>query len=387
MIKQIIQCSDYLTQKKSMYSLKSLVSGLVRRIDHFIDSLRFRLVKTAGVEKKLPIKIATYRGFGRPDFLFVQGRVIVKKSLRQLPPIWLAWINSFHKGEDVASPNAVLRISIAKQNFNLITDQDGYFTLNAQLDPPLVLPDKDPWQKIHIELLGTPWTNEIRLSTSTKVLIPPPSVSLGIITDIDDTIIHTGVTSWLKWEVFYNTFFKTAANRKAFDEVATFFRELRKGASGKGFNPIFYVSNSPRNIYELVKSYLKIHHLPKGPLLLKDIGWPYKVHTHPHANHKMDSIIRILDIYPHLQFVLIGDSGEKDPFVYYEIAKKYPGRISAIYIRDVQDLRRRRQLQQFLEENQSVQVQVFESYRQLAQMAADQHLLDWQRFEAHTHQH
>jgi phosphatidate phosphatase APP1 len=369
-----------LNSKKSAYTLKTLFQGLMRRIDHFIDNLRFRLVKTAGVEKKLPIKIVTYRGFGRPDCLFVQGRVLVKKSLRHLPPVWRALINTYYKGDGSETPNAVLRISIADQKFDLITDQEGYFTLNAQLNPALVLPDKDPWQKIHIELLGTPWTKDLHLSTSTKVLIPSPTVSLGIISDIDDTIIHTGVTSMLKWQVFYNTFFKSAAKRKAFEEVAAFFRELRKGASGKGFNPIFYVSNSPRNIYDLVKSYLKIHNLPKGPLLLKDIGWPYKLHTHPYQNHKMDSIIRLLEIYPDLKFILIGDSGEKDPFLYHEIDQKYPGRIAAIYIRDVQDARRRRNVLKFLEEKNAQQVQLFQSYRQLAEMASAQGFLNWERF-------
>ncbi len=43
----------------------------------------------------------------------------------------------------------------------------------------------------------------------------------------------------------------------------------------------------------------------------------------------------ILDTYPHLNFVLAGDSGEQDPPIYYEVVKQYPGRILCIYIRDV----------------------------------------------------
>jgi phosphatidate phosphatase APP1 len=52
--------------------------------------------------------------------------------------------------------------------------------------------------------------------------------------------------------------------------------------------------------------------------------------------HKFKEIENILLTYPALNFVLIGDSGQEDPVIYKEVVKQYPGRILAIYIRDVQ---------------------------------------------------
>jgi phosphatidate phosphatase APP1 len=52
--------------------------------------------------------------------------------------------------------------------------------------------------------------------------------------------------------------------------------------------------------------------------------------------HKLKEISNILQAYPHLSFVLIGDSGQDDPKIYREVVTKFPGRILAIYIRDVQ---------------------------------------------------
>jgi len=49
----------------------------------------------------------------------------------------------------------------------------------------------------------------------------------------------------------------------------------------------------------------------------------------------MKQIRTILDTHPDLQFVLIGDSGQEDPEIYREVVRAYPGRIKAIYIRDV----------------------------------------------------
>jgi phosphatidate phosphatase APP1 len=37
----------------------------------------------------------------------------------------------------------------------------------------------------------------------------------GVINDIDDTILHTGAVYKLKWRLLINTFFKSAAKRKA----------------------------------------------------------------------------------------------------------------------------------------------------------------------------
>ena len=51
--------------------------------------------------------------------------------------------------------------------------------------------------------------------------------------------------------------------------------------------------------------------------------------------HKEKQIERILGTYPRMPFILIGDSGQKDPEIYRDVAKRHGNRILAIYIRDV----------------------------------------------------
>jgi phosphatidate phosphatase APP1 len=365
-----------------MPSLKTIVINLLRRLDHFIDDLRFALVKVSGVGKNLPIKIATYRGFGRPDYLFLQGRVLVKKRLRNSPinTVLQNLINSYRRFESDEIPNAVLRVDIENHQFELITDQEGYFTLSTSLDPPLLLLDEEPWQNVKVTLLQTPWTDDLEIETTTSVLFPPQGARLGIITDLDDTVIETGVASPLKWRAFYNTLFKSIHRRKVFDEVAAFLRALRRGMDDHGFSPLFYLSNSPRNIYDLVMSYLQLHSMPKAPVLLRDIGFPYKI-SQKDQNHKMESIIRIFDTYSEKQFILIGDNAEKDPYIYHEIDQRYPGRVAAIYIRDVQKSRPLRRFEKFVAQEASHKIQLFSSYQQLAKICAAQQFLDMPYFE------
>ena len=52
--------------------------------------------------------------------------------------------------------------------------------------------------------------------------------------------------------------------------------------------------------------------------------------------HKTKEISNILETYPNLNFILIGDSGQQDIYIYTEIALQFPSRILAIYIRDLE---------------------------------------------------
>ena len=54
-------------------------------------------------------------------------------------------------------------------------------------------------------------------------------------------------------------------------------------------------------------------------------------------------------MYPELNFILIGDSGEKDADIYTEIAKKYPNRILAIYLRNVNHKRKEKRIQKIID--------------------------------------
>src|SRR5690606_12756889 len=77
-----------------------------------------------------------------------------------------------------------------------------------------------------------------------ELLIPPTSAAYGVISDIDDTILHTGVTSFLKWRVLKNSLFRNAYDRISFEGSPQLFRALHLGKDGYGKNPIFYLSNS-----------------------------------------------------------------------------------------------------------------------------------------------
>jgi phosphatidate phosphatase APP1 len=125
--------------------------------------------------------------------------------------------------------------------------------------------------------------------------------------------------------------------RLPFEGVAAFYRALHAGSTGHSLNPMFYVSNSAWNLYDLLSDFFNLHQIPIGPVLfLRDWGLsknglaPLKP-----GPHKLAYIRGILDTFKHLPFILIGDSGEQDPEIYTEVVGLYPNRIRAVYIRNV----------------------------------------------------
>jgi phosphatidate phosphatase APP1 len=166
------------------------------------------------------------------------------------------------------------------------------------------------------------------------VLIPPDDSEFGIISDIDDTVLETGVTR--KLAMARTVFLNNARTRLPFKGVAAFYEALVQGVNPGGENPIFFVSGSPWNLYDLLAEFMDLQKIPRGPILLRDFGLDVrKLIKKETRAHKLDCIRPILNLYPKLRFILIGDSGEQDPEIYREVVREYPGRILAIYIRKI----------------------------------------------------
>ena len=145
---------------------------------------------------------------------------------------------------------------------------------------------------------------------------------MGIISDVDDTVISTNVPDKLK--MILTVTLLNEHTRKPLEGVAAFYRALQKGKTGNEDNPIFYVSSSPWNLYTLMLEFLKVQQIPIGPLFLRDFGDHLIFSLQDRHSHKISNIKKILDTFRHLPFVLIGDSGEQDPEIYRANSRGVP---------------------------------------------------------------
>ena len=314
---------------------KKLFNNYTGLIEEKFDDLTFRLRRRLRLND--PVQIVPYRSYGTVNRLYLKGRVLEDKLIKpgsDKDTILNNLVNMYKRFESDEIPGAVLKVSFQNQVHTLVTDEEGYFMINISPDSPLQL--KDIWHEMEIELESAPIPFTKGLKTTAEVLIPPFDAEYGIISDIDDTVVHTSATDVLAMS--RTVFLNNAHSRMPFAGVSAFYKSLQLGKNGKRNNPFFYVSSSPWNMYDLLKDFLDLNEIPAGPLLLRDFGLQNNkfFSSGGHMGHKFKEIENILLTYPHLNFILIGDSGQEDPTIYQEVAKQYPGRILAIYIRNVQ---------------------------------------------------
>jgi phosphatidate phosphatase APP1 len=80
--------------------------------------------------------------------------------------------------------------------------------------------------------------------------------------------------------------------------------------------------------------------------------------------HKYHEIFNILKTYPNLNFILIGDCGEKDAYIYLDVVKEFPNRIAAIYLRAVEHTKRMKRISNLFEDYNEVPVLIVENGEQ-----------------------
>ncbi|MEX0891525.1 MAG: phosphatase domain-containing protein [Gemmatimonadota bacterium] len=287
--------------------------------------------------------IVTYRGWGGAAGLFVQGRVLRGRPVAEADaadPWWRnAWSAYRRLGSDEV-PGARVRLSGGGTEQQAVSDREGYF--RAWLRPAAPLPADRRWHQVTVELVEPRPAEGPPPRTVAHVLTPAAAATFGVISDIDDTVVRTDATSFLRMARL--VVFGNARTRIPFHGVSAFYRALHTGPRGGGPNPLFYVSSGPWNFYELLVEFMEHRAIPLGPILLRDWGWTGE-RSMPtrHRVHKLEAIRHILDSYPTLPFILIGDSGQEDPEIYHEIVGAYSNRIMAVYIRDVGGIGPRRE--------------------------------------------
>jgi len=312
-----------------MKDWKTKLQHLFERIDDFSDEIRYRIDKFD--EREDEIFILPFNGFGNHEKIIVKGRVLEKSDASlaaETDSRWRNLVRMFHLFETDEVPHARLKAVFGNAESEIRADAEGYFDIEFRINERK---ENDLWHALELELLEPAVENHAR--TSGQILIPPASAKFAVISDIDDTVIKTNVRNKLK--MLATTVLTNEHTRLPFEGVAEFYRALQNGRGGNENNPIFYVSSSPWNLYTLITEVFKKREIPPGPLFLKDFGTHTVFKASDHRAHKLENIRRILDTYPNLPFVLIGDDGEQDPQIYRQIVGEYAGRIRVIYIRKV----------------------------------------------------
>lgn len=271
-----------------------------------------------------------FDGVGRPDDVRIRGRVVQPGA-----------VVAGHPGDGVlhnldkmrrrflARPGVGVRVrvrcgGVAGEAFS---DAEGYFALTLLPDPPL--PGDRHRHPIHFELAAHGGGG-----VEADVFVAPRDARFGVISDIDDTIVRTEATDRLRMARI--VLLTGAHDRLPFSGVSAFYQALHRGRPGESVRPIYYVSSSSWHLYDVMRDFMRIHGLPPGPILLRAMSLSRRsLFDQRRHDHKLERIEEIFGAAPGLPFLLIGDTGQRDAELYCQVAERHPGRVPAIYLRDV----------------------------------------------------
>ncbi|PXY43088.1 App1 family protein [Flavobacterium hydrophilum] len=269
-----------------------------------------------------------YRGYANEQELIVMGHVFrrtyeydfQKKNLKNARSI----INQFRIK---TIQNFDIYLKFGEKEIHTKTLDDGYFKFCIPLEKEFHF----GWMEYEVS---------IRYKTETITckgsFIRPHEGNLGIISDIDDTFLISHTRNIFK--KIYILLFKSVNDRKVFKGVVPHYQALSSaGRNNKEEqNAFFYISSSEWNLYRFIVKFTKIHQLPRAVILLKDIKrgvTDFFLSGRGNHNHKFDKIKHVLEFYPNLKYVLLGDDSQHDPFLYEQICKIFPVTVIAVYIR------------------------------------------------------
>ena len=262
---------------------------------------------------------------------------------QRLASLWSIW--GTHEW-----PNA--GVAVAGDGFQgqARADREGFVRFDLDCDRPL--PEHARWERARVWLPDHAHVPVVRA----PILAPGRDGRLGVISDLDDTLLVTGRIGPRNWR---RLLWQGPTERQPVPGAAALFEALaarsptaaqlagawpaRLGADPAGASepaavaparPFFYVSSSPWNLHGYLSQFLAHHGFPAGVFALRDWGANRATFgTGGHGAHKSERIAELLDFHPELRFVLIGDDSQGDVLAYAAAVAAHPDRVAGVFLR------------------------------------------------------
>jgi phosphatidate phosphatase APP1 len=285
--------------------------ALARRGDVALRDLLSRGARRAG----WTATVLGHPGYGSGGRVRVLGRVLLAPvtahpERRRAVPGWQRLLT-------LESPRTEVTVELAGQSFRARSDDDGLLDVTVDVE----LPDAGA---VPVVLRAGDRTSR------TVVHLASPEAGRGVVCDVDDTVLVTGIATPLR--AAWRTFVQPVARRRAVPGMARLLREL---TSGEPHVPVVYLSNGPWNLAGPLSRFLERAGFPPGALLLTDWGpTPSRLFRDGRA-HKRAALRRLAADLPGVRWTLVGDTGEHDPALYEEFTRASPERVAVVLLRDV----------------------------------------------------
>jgi phosphatidate phosphatase APP1 len=314
-----------------MESWKDWLLQKASELEHKFDEQKLKIKHNLNLID--PLKIQAYRGYGNQEKMVILGRLVEESGI-DTPKADDSYLQNavtlFHRYESDEIPGAEILVEAAGYQKRGITSQEGYFQIEIEGD----FANQENLLPYTATLTKSEYAEDARKVEAKGHVVLPTKNKQGIISDLDDTVVVSQATNFLEKSKIL--LINNEHTRKPFAGVGAFYRALTGNNWEQPNKPVFYVSSSSWNLYDMFYSFCKVNKLPQGCFLLRDVGLDEnKFYRSSHGSHKLEKIKDVLKTFHDTSFIFIGDSGQHDPEIYRDLSKEYANQMDVIYIRDV----------------------------------------------------
>lgn len=284
---------------------------LAARIEDAIHRGRER----RGRRRGLVASLAPYPSYAGSDWARLLGRVILRRPDRDPRERVRGWrsfttIHVQYAEVEIEAPDGT--------RHTVRTDRGG--VLDAHV--PITVPPG--WSRVAVR------TDAEADPVMVPVFGVGPEVRVGLLSDIDDTVMVTALPRPLL--AAWNTFVLDEHARDAVPGMAVLYERITRAHPGA---PVVYLSTGAWNVAPTLTRFLRRNLYPRGAMLLTDWGPTRDRLFRSGPEHKRENLRRLAAEFPQLRWILVGDDGQHDAELYGEFAREHPDRVAAVAIRNL----------------------------------------------------
>ncbi|MBW3069190.1 MULTISPECIES: phosphatase domain-containing protein [unclassified Actinomyces] len=217
---------------------------------------------------------------------------------------------------DVPVPHLPVTVRLGGVSVRTRADREGYVDVVVRGHGL-----SSGWHEATLEAAGT-------RAVTTRVLVVAPGPRLGIVCDIDDTVMVSHVPRM--FVAAWNQLVKHTSSRESVPGMAQLLTRVRQAHPGA---PVIYLSTGAWNVVPTYRSFFERNGFPEGPMLMTDWGPTNTGLFRSGIEHKRTGLRRLMIDLPEVKWLLVGDDGQHDPLIYGEAAREHSDRVAAVAIR------------------------------------------------------
>jgi phosphatidate phosphatase APP1 len=260
-------------------------------------------------------RVVPYVGYGAEGWVRVLARVMFT------PPRWRPGGDGDGRGWRrflCASASGIpVAVEVGERRHMVTSLRDGYVDVRvpADLEPG--------WTSVRLHTDGSE-------PVEAPVRIVAPGPQLGLVSDIDDTVMVTMLPRPLI--ALRNAFLVKERARRPVPGMPELYADIVQE------HPdivVVYLSTGAWNTAAALRDFLARHGYPAGPLLLTDWGPTQTGWFRSGQEHKRAELRRLFRELPQVRWLLVGDDGQHDPSIYAEAATAAPDKVLGVAIRQL----------------------------------------------------